>query len=219
MTFSATGTAGAATQLAVTTQPAGAVSGVVFSTQPVVEIRDASGNRTNSNAAVTVAIESGTGTLVGTVTVNAVDGVVTFNNLQINGSGDFKLEFTSGSLTPVSPAPITVTQVAASLVVVTQPAGGTDGSPFATQPVVEVRDNAGLLVTTGSGATLTVTAVIKTGTGSLDGTTARAAVAGTVTFTDLGITGTGSFILSFTSEAPALTVDANPIAINPPGGS
>ena len=46
--------AGAPTQLAITTQPSGAASGVAFTTQPVVQIRDAGGNLTNSTAHVTV---------------------------------------------------------------------------------------------------------------------------------------------------------------------
>jgi hypothetical protein len=78
------------------TQPAGAVSGLVLSSQPVIQVRDASNNLvTTSTAAVTVAIASGTGALLGTRTVNAVRGVVTFTDLRIDGVGAHTLTFTA----------------------------------------------------------------------------------------------------------------------------
>ncbi len=206
---------GPATQVAITTQPAGAVSGVAFATQPVVEIRDASGNRvTSSNAAVTVSIATGSGALVGTATVNAVNGVATFTNLEIDGSGSHTLTFSSGALTAATSAAVNVTQVAASLVVTTQPVGGNTGAPLDVQPVIEIRDNAGLVVTTGAGATLQVTASIQSGTGSLGGTATIAAVGGVASFTNLAITGTGSFTLRFATTAPALAVNAAPTTVN-----
>jgi hypothetical protein len=96
-------TAGAASQLVITMQPAGAVrySGQTLGTQPVVAIRDAFGNATSSTAPVTAALTSGTGTLSGTTTVNAVGGTATFTNLVVTGaaSQSYVLTFTSGSLT------------------------------------------------------------------------------------------------------------------------
>jgi hypothetical protein len=85
----------------ITTQPAGAFTGTVFSTQPVVKITDASGNTiTSSTANVVASIASGTGTLSGTTTVAAVNGVATFTNLKITGTGDHTLTFTAaGGLT------------------------------------------------------------------------------------------------------------------------
>jgi hypothetical protein len=80
-------TPGAATQLALTTAPVTGASGAALATQPVVTIRDAQGNTvTASTAAVTVAIQSGTGgTLGGTTTVNAVAGVATFSGVTLAG--------------------------------------------------------------------------------------------------------------------------------------
>ncbi len=95
--FSATGLAAAPTDLVITTQPAGAADGVAFTTQPVVELRDTFGNRTSSNATVTVAKLSGDGTLSGTLTVDAVNGVATFAGLLITGGngGAHTLRFTT----------------------------------------------------------------------------------------------------------------------------
>lgn len=82
-------TANAPAGLAVATQPTGAVSNALFLTQPVVEIRDAFGNRVmSSSAPVTVTLASGNGTLVsaaGSFTVNAVNGRATFSGLRIRG--------------------------------------------------------------------------------------------------------------------------------------
>ncbi len=210
VTFNATGTAGAATQLGITTQPGGSVSGVNLTTQPVVEVRDANGDRVaTSTAAVTATITSGTGALVGTQTVNAVAGVATFTNLRVNGGGDHQLQFTAAGLTAATSNTFAVTQVPASLSVQTQPNGAVNGVAFTTQPVVRILDNAGLVVTTGSGATLDVVAARATGTANLSGTVTKAAVAGVATFDNLVLTGTaGAHTLSFTTAAPALNVSS-----------
>src|SRR5204863_446749 len=62
--------AGAATQLTLTTQPsATAQSGVAFAQQPVVQLRDAAGNTVRqAGITVTAAIATGGGTLGGTLT-------------------------------------------------------------------------------------------------------------------------------------------------------
>src|SRR5438046_6836768 len=78
LSFSATGltgvnsatvtlTAGTATQLTVTTEPSStAQSGVPFAQQPVIQIRDASGNPVSQGGVtVTVAIATGGGTMGG----------------------------------------------------------------------------------------------------------------------------------------------------------
>ncbi len=205
--------AGSPTQLAVSTQPAGAVSGVAFTTQPVVQIRDGSGNLTTSSASVTAAIASGTGTLVGTATVAAVNGVATFTNLQINGSGAHTITFTSGALTSATSSSFTVSQVAASLSVQTQPAGAVTGTAFTTQPVVRVLDNAGLLVTTGTGASQVITAAVATGSGTLGGTLTATASGGVATFTNLAITGTGAHTLQFSTTSPSLTVNSSSFTV------
>ena len=78
------------------TQPAGAVTGVAFTQQPVIHIRDSSGVLdTSFTGDVIATIATGTGTLSGTTTVAAVAGVATFTNLAITGTaGAFALTFT-----------------------------------------------------------------------------------------------------------------------------
>ena len=92
---------GAPSKVMVTTQPSGAFTGTVFSTQPVVKITDAGGNTiTSSTASVVASIATGSGTLGGTTAINAVAGVANFTNLKITGTGDHTLTFTpAGGLT------------------------------------------------------------------------------------------------------------------------
>lgn len=119
----------AATQLAFTSSPSGATANTAFTTQPVVEIRDASGNKVDITAPVTIAIKSGGAAgakLIGTTTVNAVGGVATFSGLLIDKPGaDYVLSATSGTLTA---AEQTIT-VAAAATSTAAPAGAiTDAS-------------------------------------------------------------------------------------------
>ena len=117
--------AGAATQMAVTTQPtAPSFNGGTLATQPVVTLRDQYGNTSTSTDNVTV-IQGGGGSwaLGGGLTAAAANGVATFTGLTAGHStalSGVTLSFSSGSLEPVSsnpfniPAPVAPTLAAAS---------------------------------------------------------------------------------------------------------
>ena len=95
-----------ATAVLMTTQPVGGTSGAAFATQPVVRLVDATGNTvTHSSASVTVSASGGT--LGGTTTVTAVNGVATFTNLTHTTGGTYTLTFASSS-------PSTLTSVTSS---------------------------------------------------------------------------------------------------------
>ena len=217
---------GLATTVAITTEPAGAVSGLPLATQPVVQLRDVANQvAIGSTAAVTAAITSGSGTLVGTTTVNAVEGVARFTDLRIDGAGAHTLSFTSTGLTGATSGTVTVGQGAVSLAMQTQPVGAETGQPLGTQPVVRVLDNAGLQLATG---TTSVTASIASGTGTLTGTTTVAAVNGLVTFTNLAVVGGGAHTLQFSAAgltgttATPITIVQTPVSLGidtPPGGA
>ena len=73
-------------------QPGGAVAGVPFTQQPVVRLLDQHENpMLDFTGPVEMSISSGTGTLSGTTTVNAVAGVATFTDLELDLAGDFSL--------------------------------------------------------------------------------------------------------------------------------
>ncbi|MES2179726.1 MAG: cohesin domain-containing protein [Gemmatimonadota bacterium] len=192
-------TAQTATQLAITTQPSPNVTGgVAFPTQPVVEIRDGSGNRVAGSTTSVTATVNGPGNLQGTTTVNAVDGVATFTNLNLRPAGTVTLTFSSSGLTPATSNSITTVAGPPAVVhITTQPAGAQSGALLATQPVIDIRDNASSVATT---ATNAVTATLNGAGGTLSGTTTVNAVNGFATFTDLRVTGAGSYTITFSSS-------------------
>lgn len=202
------------TQLVITTQPGGALGGTAFTTQPVVEVRNASNVLVTSfSGNIAVAKSAGpAGTLSGTLFVAAVGGVGTFTNLSIDLAGTgYQLTFTTGSLTPAVSTPFAVSVGSANkLSVQTQPGGASGGLAFATQPVIHVLDAGNNLV---SASSATVTAAITSGTGTagaaLGGTTAQAASSGVATFSNLSINlaGTG-YSLTFTATSLTSAVSA-----------
>ena len=191
-------TPGAATKLAVTTPAAGAANTVAFTTQPVIAVQDSGGNTvTTSSAAVTLALTSGTGTLVCTTNpVTAVSGVAAVSGCSITGTaGAFTLMASANGLTSAT-SPLTMTAgPVAGLVLTSQPTGATNGVAFSTQPVADVVDASGNRVTT---STAVVTLSITSGAGTLACTANPvSAVSGTAKFTGCKITGlVGSYTLS-----------------------
>ena len=225
------GAPGPATQLVVSTQPAGAAPAAPFATQPVIQIRDASGLvvNTDNSTQVSVGITSGTGaggaTLGGTLTVTAVNGIATFGNLQISLAGlAYTLTFTSNPALSqaVSVAfNVAVPGTPAQVAMRSQPAGAVAATPFTTQPQVEIRDSAGALVA--SDNTTQVSAAITSATGSagavLSGTLTRTATGGIVSFTNLAIDLAGAgYTLTFSSGVLTPAVSAG-FSVGAPGGS
>ena len=212
--ISFTTTAGPASKAMITTEPSGAAAGTAFTTQPVVRITDSLGNTvTTSTVNVVASIASGTGgTLSGTTTVAAVNGVATFTNLVLSGSpGSFTLTFTPTSLTTATSNSFALSVGAASEVMITtQPAGAFDGIEFSTQPIVKITDAGGNTITS---STASVVATIAFGSGTLNGTTAVAAVNGVATFTNLKITGTGNHTLTFTPAGGLTAATSNTLNV------
>jgi len=99
--------AGAATSLAIITQPSSsAQAGVQFTQQPVVELRDAAGSPVNqagvSIAASFASSPGGTPTLTNPTATTVANGRATFSGLGIAGVvGNYTLRFNATGLTPV----------------------------------------------------------------------------------------------------------------------
>ena len=200
-------TAGAAAQLAFTTQPGGGANGAAWSAQPKVSVEDASGNVVTTNtSAVTLAIASqpGSGASLSCTAnpVTASAGVASFAGCKITGkAGSYTLKATDGSLTSATSASFSVTAgTAAQLVFTTQPGGGYSGLAWFTQPKVSVEDSGGNVVTTNTSA---VTLAIASQPGSGAALTCNAnpvtASAGVASFAGCKITGkAGSYTLKAT---------------------
>ena len=199
--------AGGANKLAFTVQPTNGTGGSVLTTAPVVSIEDSVGDVvTTATNAITLSINSGTGTLTcsGTGTngdtFNPTNGVVTFTGCKIalGTAGSFVLKATSN---PALTNPTTtsnsfaVAGPASKIVFTTQPSSSsTGGVAFATQPTITVEDSGNRVVTADSS---TVTLAITTGTpssggpGALTGCT-QSETLGVITFTGCSINTAGT---------------------------
>ena len=199
----ATVVAGAATQATLTTLAAGSASGSAFTTQPIITIQDALGNTvTNSNASVTMTVSGGDNkaTTVGTVTINAVNGVANFSGVGISGTAGttYLLTFASNGLTSATQSITPTFGAATQLTLGTSAAGSASGSAFTTQPVITIKDAFGNTVTNSTAAvTMSVS-----GNGTTVGTATVNAVAGVATFSGVGISGTAGtpYTLTFASN-------------------
>ncbi|MES2178081.1 MAG: Ig-like domain-containing protein [Gemmatimonadota bacterium] len=208
--FTATAGPGApARYLFATLPPPSAGSGVTFSSVPAVQLVDAPGNPiAQAGVPVTVIILSGGGTLSGNTTVNTdANGIATFPGLSISGTaGSRTLEFSDGLRTPAT-APITITAGAAAKLSIanTFAAPSQSGTPFSTQPIVQLLDAGNNAVSTPG---IQITATIASGPASpvptLSFATATTDGTGKAVFSGLTLTGaTGTYVLSF--GAPSLT--------------
>lgn len=206
-------TPGAGVGLAVTTAPGGAVSGVAFTTQPVISIVDSGGNVAATNRSHLITAASSGGTLAGN-TKSPSAGIATFTTLRLTGTSGttYTLTFTASTFTPVT-ATITLGYVPAKLVVVTPPAGSVSGLAFTTQPTVAIQEADGTQVLT---STATVTASVTHG-GTLIGSASATAVAGLATFTDLGLKAPTDVPYTITFSSGGLTSAA--VTITPGSGS
>lgn len=220
---------GVPSQMELATAPLAGTVGDAFGTQPVINLRDSSGNIANSTAKVTATITpidvfndvtaqtEATGELVGTVEKNAVSGVVNFTGtgLGVNGRVGqlYVITYRATGLTPVTH---TVSLSAGSPVTMTVVQGigdASSGDEFGQQPIVELYDVGGNLA---SGTTLVSASAtsVPAGGGTLSGTTSVSAVNGRVVFTDVMTTGkVGSYTVTFT--ATDLTSQTSSFVLNP----
>ncbi len=209
--------AGPGAQLSLTTPPMGdPLSGVVFTQQPVVQLRDAANNPVSlPNINVSVFLTAGGGTLSGLTTVQTnPSGVATFTNLAITGTvGARTLTFIANGYAAVSanstlqPGPANMSTTTISPSPSSIPADNTSTSTID----VTVRDGAGNPLTAGGltvnlATTLgvltanpvphvgggvyraTLTAQTTSGTATISGTVGGSAIANnaTVSLTSIG---------------------------------
>lgn len=82
--------------LFIATTPAVIYNGSKFVVQPVIQILDVNNQiYTPATDAITVTVASGSASLSGTTTVNAISGIATFTDLILTGSGPVTLEFSA----------------------------------------------------------------------------------------------------------------------------
>jgi len=181
----------AGAQLAFIAPPPDGTAGQALTPAVQAGVRDARGNRVSgASDAVTVSlgVNPGGGTLSGTKTVNAVDGVATFGDLSIERAGTaYSLVASSGALTAASSAGFSIGPGApAQLGFTSQPANAQAGTAISPAVVVAVQDAFANTVTSASDA-VTIAIGANPGGASLFGTTNVVAEAGVARFNDLSI--------------------------------
>lgn len=214
-------------QLAIVTQPAtSAITGVVLSRQPVVQVKDPSGNNVaQGGIAVTASLAAGPGTLAGLVTVNTdATGLASFTNLTLSGyTGMVTLAFTAvlngRSVSAVSEG---ISEMPPNqLAIATAPSSSPNSSyPIFTQPAVQLQDGlgnsirqAGVAVTAGQASGAAALSVIAPGNESLTVTTDAS---GQATFHDLVLTGTGPATLQFSAPGFTSVMSGTLTVLDPP---
>ena len=188
---------GAATKLGFLQQPANTQACATISPAVTVAIQDSAGNTvTSATNAVTIAIGTnpGSGTLSGTLTVNAVAGVATFSDLSINKSGTgYTLNATAGGLTGATSNAFNITAGPANKLAFVQqpPASAIYNQVLSPAVTCEITDSpCGARVDTGASVTMSIGNNPSGGT--LRGTTTKSASSGLATFDDLYIGDTES---------------------------
>jgi hypothetical protein len=188
------------------TNPSGGEANTPFATQPVVIAQD-SINHTNTsfNGPVTLTLTSGTAgaTLVGTATVNAVNGVANFSGLAISKAGTgYRLTASSGGLSSASSAAFDIAKTGQTITF-----GALNSKQYGDPPfTVSATASSGLSVTfSASGnCTLTSRTVTITGAGNC---TVTANQAGDATF---GAAPAQSQSFSILKANQTITFDALP---------
>ncbi|MHA8062352.1 beta strand repeat-containing protein, partial [Aquirufa beregesia] len=182
-------TVGPAAKLSFQVQPSNAGALATISPAINVRIEDTHGNLTSSTANVTIdfGTNAGSGTLSGTKTVAAVNGVATFSDLSINNAATgYTLAVSSAGLTGATSNPFNITTSgAAKLAFSVQPSNATAGSSISPSIKVQILDAAGNPTTATDNITLSIDT--NPASGTLSGTLTQSAVAGEATFAGISI--------------------------------
>ena len=206
MTFTATGTAGAATQIAVNAGDGQtATVGTAVATTPSVIVKDV-GNNPVSGVTVTFAVATGGGSGTGLSATTDASGIATIGSWTLGTTaGSNTLTATSGTLTG-SPVTFTVTGTAGAATQIAVNAGNgqtaTVGTAVATTPSVIVKD-----VGNNPVSGVTVTFAVATGGGSGTGLSATTDASGIATI--------GSWTLGATAGSNTLTATSGTLTGSP----
>ncbi len=191
---------GKAFRLEIVAPPTAVANGAPFNPAPSVQIVDEKGNIIeNSTATVTAEVNNG-GILTNATAPTPVQGIATFTGLTLNGqlSKSYTITFTSSSLQSVSAPAVSLTGpgALAQLAITTQPLSDQNGEPMNQQPVIQLQDVNGNLI---SNSTAIVNVVVSTG-GLLNQSQVQA-VGGVATFSGLQLNGTINqpYVLTFSS--------------------
>jgi uncharacterized protein YjdB len=208
--FTVSVTPGTPAKLVMATQPTGGASGARLATQPVVEVRDQYDNVvTATSTFVTVALV-GAGTITGSVTIPAQQGIARFTDLAVAGlAGGRSLQFSASGLTAVASAPFNITPgAAATLAYVGSAPRLRSGLPTTSPLQVQLRDRDGNDVAV-AGRRVAVVATGGSGVTTAVNTTVLTDAQGRASFGALTLTGVaGTRTLTFVADSTTAITNA-----------
>lgn len=189
-------------------QPGTTTAGVAIA--PVVQVALRGANNqiiatATDNITIAFGANPGNGTLGGTLSVAAVNGVATFTDLVIDSArAGYTLTATSGALPTITSNAFNVTHAAAArLEFLVQPSNVNEAEVITPAIAVRAFDAIGNVASTFVG-TVTLEILDNPGPGTIGGTTSRAAAGGVATFDDITIsTPASGYTLRATSGALA----------------
>lgn len=189
------------------TSTVGGASNVIFPTQPSLSVVDADGNRVTSDETTTVTLSTNQGFLwngsQSSPTARANQGLITFSDVRITGESGSSalLSYTTNGLNTLTET-VTITTGPASTFTRTQRAADAYvGGSFGTQPIYQVTDSAGNVVTSGE-----YYISISPSQGTLSGKTTIRTINGIGTYTDLALSGVNaSQLVILTVTSPGFT--------------
>lgn len=228
---SVTVSAGAATKLGFATQPhATGTAGVDLTTQPAVEVLDASNNRvTSASDSITIAAYTDAAcTVASTATINATtnpvsasSGLATFAGVNHTKAEALYIRATAAGLTSACSTVSNISHNTATKVAyTTQPSTtATAGTDLAIQPVVAIQDAYNNTVTSDSTSTIALAAYTDSGctaaaSGTLNGNSMTAA-SGVGSFTGVDYTKAETIWIKASTGALTTACTASSIVVSP----
>jgi uncharacterized repeat protein (TIGR03803 family) len=185
-------------------QPRTTIAGNTLSPAVQVAIEDINGSIvSDSTANVTLTVMSGPGTLGGTATEPAVNGIATFSDLVLTALGNYTLKATDATdnLSNFSSAGFAIVSSASKLVFIQQPTSVVAGNVISPAVRIAIEDPLGTVITS---ANSTLTVSLASGPGTMSGTFSVQMINGVATFSDLLLTTAGVYKLSASDPADGI---------------
>ena len=202
-TFSLHNIAGAASKIAITTQPAASVTAGTSASMSV-SVEDTYGNLVSSTDSISVALTP-SGFVGATTTVTATGGVANFTNLPIDAAGSYTITATDGAHTAWTATTSSFTVIAAApsqVIWTTSPGTSIAGSAVVGPPTVKIEDAYNNLV---SGAVVNMAVTTGPGVFIASTTSVTTSAPGTAAFPSLFLQAAGNYTITASAGSASAT--------------
>lgn len=202
-TFSLHNIAGAASKIAITTQPAASVTAGTSASMSV-SVEDTYGNLVSSTDSISVALTP-SGFVGATTTVTATGGVANFTNLPIDAAGSYTITATDGAHTAWTATTSSFTVIAAApsqVIWTTSPGTSIAGSAVVGPPTVKIEDAYNNLV---SGAVVNMAVTTGPGVFIASTTSVTTSTPGTAAFPSLFLQAAGNYTITASAGSASAT--------------